>query len=664
MLRLFVWAFLTACLTGLLSDTTSAVPRSWDGGGTNDNWSTTSNWSPNGNPGGDDLTIGDITPGVFTQTIINNNFNIESLSVVNGAAVDTDGNRLVVSGLVSLTDANTTFRLRETTSGFSGLLAENLFVGTGAEAELHENAELAIGNGAITNFGRIDGSGVIRLLDNPATPTSLFTNSGTLTVGTPGFILPVPERTLQITAIGNNARVDLDGNGSGIVTVGTNSTLDLDVQMLEPFSGTLNLAGGSTLDVEDAWLLDGALNVNNSGFNTVGNNRIVGGLIGLDTGGTISLDEADEVLRFEAKLLAGAGTIANSGTVVFDAPATIAAGADFQMNGNAASLIVNSQVMIDSDFNLDGDGTTSNVVTVNQNGRLTLREISERKMDNVISIDGGHLVFDGTFTEFDGTISLTSTAANQARFDLIVPNDSTNYYYVLGDGVGNDDAVVNVAGAGVSEININNENNLGIRRMWFRSDARTQIASGATLEINGNMYAESGAEFVGEGTLRMGSIVDGFTSPAGGTIDVENVDLDHFVEGGPFFHSMRQPWTINANSIEETDSGFDGDMLISHDINESHMGSLTMNVPGGWRFNSGEITLDQITGSLPTMLSGTRMTIGSAATLVIDGGSIIVDAPLTIEGIVEIPNSNHRLNFIPTEASRIEGGGDHRAWYF
>jgi len=88
----------------------------------------------------------------------------------------------------------------------------------------------------------------------------------------------------------------------------------------------------------------------------------------------VTLDENDESLRFAAQLSANNGsTLANSGTVIFDAPAQFGAMADFQLLGSAGSMVVNAPVTIaQNEFDVDGGGAVTNQVTVNPGGVLTL----------------------------------------------------------------------------------------------------------------------------------------------------------------------------------------------------------------------------------------------------------------------------------------------------
>ncbi len=638
-----------------------AINRSWDSGGSNDNWSNTSNWSPNGDPGGDDLFIGNLPAGQNQFTLVDFDYSIDTLSMSGGSSADTDGNQLDVNGLTSLaTGSNALLRLRERTTGSplfpQSLVTNTLTVGESSTVEMYDDSVLEVDSGLFTLRGTLVGNGELQLTDVVPSATSLFNNSGTLSVGIAPFGINPPARTLTINRSTPNARIDLDGDGTGVVSLQQNATLDNNVQIIEPFSGNLNMGPNSTVDMADAWQVDGNININSSEFFLTAPATITGGLLGLDSSGVITLDEADEELHFDAPLLSG-GTVANSGTITFNEDAQFSSSGDFQMNGASASMVVNSNVTISQDgFNLDGNGTATNVIDINQGGRLDLVGAPELRVDNVININGGELVLRDYFLEFNNLVVLNSTPTSSAK--ILSEFGPGNSPHNLGDGVGTGDARLNVVGNGVSEIEVPASNEVFV----FESDALVDVALGSTLEINGLLTIMPGAQVTGEGVFRTGrlGILEGDT-----TIDVATIDFDYGLNTNISFpdHFIGGHLTINADAIEETDSGFDGDMEVRFDDNvlSPYNGRLTMNVPGGWRFNSGTITLDLISGSAPSMLSGDRVTIGSAATLVADGQGIIVDAPFTLEGNLSIPDPNHILNSTgplggPRLENRIEGG--------
>jgi len=99
MLLATFWAFAPAPLAW-------ALDRSWDGGGTSTHWFDNANWSPDGNPGGDALFIGDLPGGVGAQTLVDAGASIISLSLTQGAKVEVpDGVLLTINGVADVDDA-------------------------------------------------------------------------------------------------------------------------------------------------------------------------------------------------------------------------------------------------------------------------------------------------------------------------------------------------------------------------------------------------------------------------------------------------------------------------------------------------------------------------------------------------------------------------------
>ena len=86
-LRLFSICLLVYAATG------SAQTMEWDDGGAGKNWSNTFNWSPNGLPSvGTDVVIGNLPAGQSDATILDQDFSIRGLQLMNAASADTSGN--------------------------------------------------------------------------------------------------------------------------------------------------------------------------------------------------------------------------------------------------------------------------------------------------------------------------------------------------------------------------------------------------------------------------------------------------------------------------------------------------------------------------------------------------------------------------------------------
>lgn len=112
--------FCAALLVSCLASAASAINLSWDDGGgfpSAKDWGNIQNWDPNQLPTGDDIFIGDLAAAQNDTTIIDQDFSIASLLLSNGADADTSGNRLDVSGDISLMGAGVRFIAAEHSGG-------------------------------------------------------------------------------------------------------------------------------------------------------------------------------------------------------------------------------------------------------------------------------------------------------------------------------------------------------------------------------------------------------------------------------------------------------------------------------------------------------------------------------------------------------------------
>ena len=281
---------LLAIAAGLLLPL-SAHAVSWDDGGINKQWGNALNWSPNGSPNGEPVTIGNHFNAANDQTLVDAPYSIDSLTITNGAdvinSVDsgaTNAFELRVNGATSISGVGSSITVY---GGFpDGLDTDTLSISNGGTLFL--NSQSAMGtavlevDSGLLNIGvggTISGNGRIDLEKNfLGSPTTLLMNRGTLSVGQLGFTLGSPTpRTLQITSVDGNARFNWDGpvlsDTIGIINVRGNATFDVDVKTSDSFSGTMNLSTGATLDMAHAWgfgggnnVGDGVMNVNTHDF--------------------------------------------------------------------------------------------------------------------------------------------------------------------------------------------------------------------------------------------------------------------------------------------------------------------------------------------------------------------------------------------------------------
>ncbi|HEY7089034.1 MAG TPA: hypothetical protein VH518_13145, partial [Tepidisphaeraceae bacterium] len=541
----------------------AVAQRSWDGGNGTFVWGDPGNWNPDGDPNGTAISIGNLAAAANATTRLNNTFSINSLTITNGADVinSTDDGatsdfRLLVNGPTTISDAGSSITIYG--GDPEGLDTDNLTINSGATFNL--NSQTAQGSAVLqvdggTGTGLLDlntgaalaGNGIIQLNAAPAAATVLLDNDGTLTARSFGIVISPPASTLQITASDTDARVDLDGTGgNGVVNVGINATLDIDVAINDSFSGTMNLAAGSKLDIAGAWSIDVAtVNINTTGF-IMGTGgpaaHLAGGAITM-TGGTIILDDIDSVV-FDASITASGGVINNSGAMTFNAPATFLSGVDFNMTGGEAKLTVNSIVNIDTqDFNLDGQGLAGNITTINTGGSLDLAlgAGADEDFDHTINLNGGSL----SVTTLDNDWSLTSIGTINAGGGATSSINGETF---------------DVSGA----INVAAGSGLNINTITVFNGAGAVDVAGV-LNMSSVTYANSGATFTGSGVFRPGTA----TVTAATTFNVATVDLDD----GPW--TLNANLTINANSIDDANDGFDTSMTIAD------AAALTVNITGG-----------------------------------------------------------------------------------
>ncbi|TWT94037.1 hypothetical protein Pla108_37490 [Botrimarina colliarenosi] len=567
----------TACSIVMAPDAACAI--NWDDAGNSASklWSDNGNWSPDGAvPVNADIFIGNLANAANDRTLFDIATQIGSLTITNGADVvnSTDDGataantrELIVNGATTVGDNGSSIVIYGRPG--DGLDTNTLTINSGGTVSLNSQAgvgtavvEVDSGLLDVNTGGEIIGNGRLDL--ETASAGAVFTalsNDGEITASSLGsiFLFAPPATTLQITATSPDARFDWDGGGNGVLNANGNATLDIDVSTFgDSFDGTMNLATGSTIDIQDAWSLSsGTINANTPafGFVIIGQDpspgaaaRIAGGVWAM-TGGVINVDDAWDSLQFDSAVTASAGAINNSGTMIFNADATFLSGVDFNMipgGDSHASLIVNATVNIDTpDFNLDGQGLVTNVTTINAGGNLDLDlgVGADEDFDHTINLNGGEL----DVTTADNDWSLTSNGQiNAAGGATSTINGET--FVIDGD--------IDVTGDSTLRINAASE---------YSPSARVVIAAGSVLDHGVASY--SGGTYNGGGVFKKGTA----TIVNNTTWGVDTIDLDD----GTTTVNNGAALTINANSIDDSGDGIDTTITVED------TGSLTVNLAGG-----------------------------------------------------------------------------------
>ena len=614
-----------------------------DGGTASKLWSNNNNWNPNGSPAGNDVYVGvnsvgtNLAPAANDRTLFDSSITINSLTVGNGADV------------VNSTDDGATNDFKITVTGETvvggtgssiiiygdntvGLDTDNLFVDVGAVVDLRGGAVQVGHDLYIYAGGALTGHGIVQIVGGLIPGVQYFRSNG---------VIQAVGGTMRIEGTpGSNGIFDWDGvlPGAAVVEALNDATLIIDMPLLEVdnFDGTINIGQNAQIQVNSDWRLNG---INSSGgvvnlygggsiatlsgnpwiMSDGGSNARLNAITGVGVvAASLSMIDgtttvaAGAAMQFDGALTATGGTINNSGTLIFNADATIGAGVDFNMIGGGASLVINSTVNIDTpDFNLDGDGIASNVTTINAGGNLDLDVGvgADLQFHHTINMNGGELdVTTSATTSWQLHPSGIINAAGGATSTI---NSVGETFLILG--------AINVVAS--STLTINAASNFG-------STANVTIGAGSTLDLATATYA--GGSYTGSGLFRPGN----FTVSSDTTFDfpTSTVDLD---DGSTA--NINAVLTINASSVETSfPDGYDGTMNIAN------AGRLNVNITGGgsWRLDG---TINYNGDATPSIfLGGSRLVIQSGATLNVNGEGTTL-APLDIAGTININTGGEDL---------------------
>jgi hypothetical protein len=529
-----------------------------------------------------------------------------------GIDLSTNDNDLLVDGLVQLTGGGTNLLVGGATSELN---ADNLTTGGGGTVELAGGAlvldeEDLLGGGAVTinAGGTLAGHGTVAFNDSPLFSSSLLSNNGTLAAFTRVSIIgqTPPPNTLAISGGGTLARIDLDGtNENGVVNVNRNQTLDINLALSDVFNGDINMFQGATLDMVSAWTLgDGTIEVDNGAFAGIpavpaGVSTIAGGAL-TQTAGTITVVDNDGTLEFNAPFTMNGGNFVNNGLVVFDANATIGAGANFTMPTNSSSITVAANRIVtfnQANYNADGLGVPTNVLTINSAGVLTLNlgAGADELISCLVKLNGGGLhvnTMDNTWS-IDGDIEVDANTG-----------------------------ISQLSGEDLTLTSVN-----------------TTIGGNSTLRIAAPLTIAAAANFTGTGTLAFNQQVTVSAATTlnmnGGTVDLDGTDAvgDQIL--------VQSPLVINAATMESfgrTNAGGGTNVIHVDALSAGAVGSLTVNIDdpnAEWTLNQQGTIAFSTTNALVTMLHGSDVNLNGSVNVV---GSVGSAARVDIGGVVNLVN--------------------------
>lgn len=619
----FVAALVAALLHCSFVTSAEAAPVTWVGG--NGTWTdgaaNNANWSPADEPDFDDEAIFN-TSNTVTLTSSNT---VQALTMSAGIDLNLDNFDLAVNGLTQLTGASTNLFIGGANAELS---THNLTTGGGGNVELvggtlNVSDPLIAVNGVLTinSGGTLSGNGIVNL-DSPTSVTTLLNNSGTITaLSRPAnILLPPPVGMLTIGGGSANTRIDLDGSAeNGVVNVNRNQTLNILSALSDVFNGTLNMAQNTTFNLSSAWTLGpgGQIVVDNGavgGFPGVpfGTSTIAGATLTQSAGSTINVVDTDGTLIFDAPFTMNGGTLTNNGHVIFNANATIAASASFTMPTNSSSLTVEAgrTVTVNQvDFNPDGGGQTTNILTVNSGATLSLNMgvSADDVLSGLIRLNGGTL----NVTTFDNTWGINGSIQ-----------------------VGTNTGISQISG---EELTISNANVSVAANSTLRMAAPTTFGGGGSITGSGALAFNNQVNVAGSTTLNL----------AGGTVDLDGTDA----VGDQI--NVRAPLVINTGtmaSFGRTNGGGGVNTIVVDAVSAGATGSLAVNLDdplAEWTLNA-EGALNLVSTNAPlTMLSGNAVNLNGSVTVTGTAGSA---ARLDIAGTVNLQTA------APSGGLLLQGG--------
>jgi hypothetical protein len=591
-----VFAF---CVVFAMAPLAPATTITWIGG--NVDWvnnGDTNLWNPKDEPDSDDDVIFNTANDVNLGSA---NF-IRSLALSNGMSLYTNDFTLNIYSSLQLTGAGTDF----TIGGSSSTVWTDSGTTLNSSSRINlAGGVLAVPGGIIDNNAgcTVSGRGVIALNANNATATTLLDNDGTLAAAG-ALSLGMPSAgSLVINGAYPTARVDLDGTiGNGIVSVGRNQLLDINVAVSDAFGGTINLSHASTIDISTTWSMNiGTLNADNGAttgtFPIAANTSYIAGAAFTQSGGTITVVDTDGTLQFNAPFIQSGGDLVNNGKVVFNANATIGAGANFTMPGDTSSLTVNPGVEVNidqADFNADGTGFATNVITVGSGGilDLDLGAGADESINASLRLNGG---------EIDVTTASDTWSINRS----VTMGADTGTSQINGEPVTFSNAAVTLGDNAILRVNA---------ASTLNSTSSFAVATGATLGFP-TAPVFNGASLAGDGILR----VEGSSQvTANTTVAVRIFDWDWNALGDN--HRINSGVTFTIDSPLFNDSMDDAVTLMGTNSR------LVVNGPAEWEMN-GPLHSNPAAAGTATVGGTSRVIFGGAINA--NSGTTAISAPVT-----------------------------------
>jgi len=528
-------------LLTLLLITTSAPGAVflWDGGGTDNNWSTANNWNPNGAPAQPGTGVDDFQFAGGTRTTPNMqaSYNLNSITFNSGASAFTIGSGVFTltlqSGVTNNDNSTQTININTITLGaaqtWSAAAADLTFGGTTLGLGANQTLTIAGANDVIIN-NQITGTGTSGITMNGTDSVTLTGNNtytGATTVNAGAFIV-------SGTGAGINQSTPITINGGTL-------------QLVNSTDGGENKIGNSV-----------AINMNGGTFDF---NHVAGNFDYLETVGTLSLNSGASTVDASASN-GGAG---NSSILTFSS-LTRALGATVNFSGSPTAVdddnnvrfttpptlvngIVGGWATVGNEWATNATTATpsiqafaaySDAAEGSWTGTLNLKPTASRTMTasrtlNSLNISGGAKTISGSGFQLtlgtggllasggNHTVSVTSlTAGSAAGAELIATVEVTRNLSISSTITNNPAGSVALVKSGTGTLTLtgtnkytggtyHNSGTLDVQRDGGLGSGNVAVANGATLILRSgttHQYIGSSAQLLLTGT---GTVTNGFT---------------------------------------------------------------------------------------------------------------------------------------------------------
>lgn len=384
-----------------------AAQRSWQDNGDNPNWGFSLNWSPIGTPGStDNIRLGNLA---VEDTLINQDFTIDTLAINNGATADSAGNRLSVQSDVLISDPNSKFIASVNSQGptSASLTADDLTLTASSTLELIDGfvqlgGSLSIGVGAeVRGFGRIDADRYFNdgtIVGDSVNDEVRFNTPG----GTNLFDLDGASENGAVSALAGSIIIDapLQDDFDGVISIGA----DHRVGFIEPVtigsSGSVIIQGSSTLSPVPN------RNLNTSTF------------INFDGNLSASLNSAVNSTKFRSGAKIGLANAADQ-LITLGPESSIGPGVTF--TGNGQILAGSGTLTLEDDAQVAVPIQVGETTAVAINGNLAIGDVIGAAEVSILELTTrGDLEIDIAGRDFDEYDRLTTSFAANLAGDLEV----------------------------------------------------------------------------------------------------------------------------------------------------------------------------------------------------------------------------------------------------